>query len=159
MGCFLSFFGCFWFCSVKILSSQRVQRWASQTFCALCLPSQLITSFYSERYSLSLCLKTVNTTIQSVHCKSAFPVSRGASALPYIYLLVCKCPLHILKRHCDVIKHTQKKTVSAVDCAPKHCSCPFGVSAAAMMKTNTFVSTADIKLHQFHHPNARHHTL
>lgn len=56
---------------------------------------------FSERYSLSLRFFKL-----SVHCKSAFPVSRGASALPYIYLLVCKCPLHISKRHCDVIKHT-----------------------------------------------------
>jgi len=27
------------------------------------------------------------------------------------------------------------------------------------MKPNTFISSTDIKLHQFHHPTARHHTL
>lgn len=127
----------------------KIQWWASEAFCPLCclLGNSLIT-FSAE--IVSLCPKTVNTIARSV-----LPVYRGASALPYAFLPACQCPLPIAKLHCNVIK-------------PQHCPSsglrsqtlylPFGASAAATMKTNTFVSTADIELHQFQHPIGRHRT-
>lgn len=60
-------FCAFLFCSIKI----RIQGWASEAFYALCCllsDSQLIT-FSAE--IVSPCLKTVNTTIQSVCCQLA----------------------------------------------------------------------------------------
>lgn len=114
--------------------------------------SQLIT-FSAE--IVSLCLKTVNTTIQSLCCQLA---SLFFGVHPLCPTHISSCANVLCTSWSCTVMWLNPNTVPAVD-SSQTLYLPFGVAAAAMMKTNTFVSIADIELHRFQHPIARHHTL